>query len=297
MKSIVVQLSKTILLLLLLFPCSISAAPSRGAAIETLHDRTRIVVAKQELTVEYLVAVNTVTRKRVTYGVRVKDKFEHELYRRDFDIPFSAFADGDYHNKVTLIPVLGVSGAGFAVIATLGPTLDAPRQVDLIGIRTGETTVFGAKSTEAVRILDRMPHQFVGIDGSQKVIRLGKGDTWLYRYWNGSFYLNIPLVIDWYGLIALVPMQTEFSVSVPSFRRAKGRITVYTKPTFRSNSAFLSITPTSDVRFLKGYGKPVLAGQTITVSQSAIRVEVDGRSGWVIDPESFAALGLKMPAQ
>ena len=271
----------------------IGANPLQYSTIRIVQTRDRIVVGKQELIAEYHTAVNTLTQKRVVYGVRIRDKFERELYRRDFDIPFKAFAEDAYYNVVVVKPVTGANGAGVAVISILGPTYDVPRRIDVFGVRSGSPTVIGARATEVVPIVTQMANQFVGAEPTGNAIRLGKGDTWTYRYWTGSFYLHIPLVIDWFGTISPVPKQTDFYVEVPVFHRAQGKICVYLKPTTKSNSAYLEITPTSNMRFIRGHGIPSMSGQRLIVRDASIRVEVDGKSGWVMDADSLDVLGLK----
>ncbi len=274
---------------------AVDANPLQYSTIRIFQNRERIVVGKQELIAEYHTAINMLTQKRVVYGVRVRDKFDHELYRRDFDIPFKAFAEDAYYNTVAVKPVIGTNGTGVAVISILGPTYDAPRRIDFFGVRSGSPTVIGARATEVVPILTQMQNQFVDAEPTRNSIRLGKGDTWTYRYWTGSFYLYIPLAVDWYGTISPVPKQTDFYVEVPGFNRAQGKIRVYLKPTIKSNAAYLQITPTSNVRFIRGHGVPSMSGQRLLVNDAAIRVEVDGKSGWVMDADSLDVLGLKPP--
>jgi|GEM_PF-1310364 len=273
-------------------PSRVYSNPLQNTTIRIVQHRDRIVVGKQELIAEYHSAVNTLTQKRVVYGVRIRDKFERELYRRDFDIPFKAFAEDVYTNSVAVKPVVGQRGLGVAVIMVLGPTIDAPRRIDFFSVRSGNPTMIGARATEVVPVFTQMLNQFVGAEPAANAIRLEKGDIWTYRYWTGSFYVYVPLAVDWFGTISPVAKQTEFRVEVPVFHRAQAKICVYQKPTRKSNSAFLTITPESDVRFIRGYGVPTMVGNKLTVKNAAIRVEVDGRSGWVLDDESLGMLGL-----
>ncbi len=281
----------------MVLPISLHAGPLTDTALKIVQNRDRIVVGKQELVVEYHTAVNTLTQKKVTYAIRILDKFDRELYHRQYDVPFGAFAENDYQNNVSVRSVIGTSGVGVAVMAVTGPTYDAPRVIDLIGVRAAGSTMIGPNALEIAPIAEQFPNQFVVPPGAAKPIRLGKGDTWTYRYWSGSYYLHIPLIVDWYGALGVIPKQTEFYVEVPAYRRGAGQVLVHTKPNARSAAAYLTMTPSSDVKFIRGYGVPRMEGKRLVVTQCAVRVEINARSGWVLDPESLAVLGLRVPKE
>ncbi|NBV41606.1 hypothetical protein EBR96_02390 [bacterium] len=267
------------------------AAPFRTEAIEITTQRIPIVVGKVEMTALLRTAHNGLTQKKAVYLIEIVDKFEKRLYTKELSIPFRQFADDVFSNSVMIRSVTGASGAGIAVIVTDGPSRTAKQKMDLLSIRVTDTSWLKRSTFELVPIATDFPFQFI-VSSDNAPIKLGNSDKWTYRYWTGSYYLKIPLLVDWHSGLVTVPDQTEFPIDVPTYRRIRGQILVRTKPVGRAATAYLETTPSANIQFLRGYGIPRLDHNRLKVDMPAIRVEVNKRSGWVTDEESLNVLGL-----
>ena len=210
------------------------AAPLQNHGIKLFQHRQHILVGGQEITVEYHSAKNTITQKSVVYSLRIADKFNRQIYKRDYDIPFGVFSEEIYQNSVQVLPLVGDSGEGIAVFYSLGVGQDAIRKIDILGLRGKGPVLLGSK-IELVPVVTQMPNHFLFPKTDKaNIIKLSKGDRVLYRYWTGQMYIYFPVVIDWYGSLSIPSKSTEFRVEVPAFRKGGGRIMVHLKPTPKS---------------------------------------------------------------
>ncbi len=266
-----------------------------ATTIKLTEQRHRLVVGKHEVIAAIGYAKNLTTQKQTAYRVRILDKFDRELVRRDYHVPFGEFADGLYVNRVQVRPVSGRSGYGVVILADQGAPYTATRTIDLVGIRAGRSTVIRGNEFEVTPILSHFKNQFVLIGTDSAPIQLGSDDEWVAKVWVGSFSLDVPIRIDWYGGIQVVKPVGDYRVSVPHFGPKQALVTVYRRPSRKSPSAFLQVTPTSSVRFIGGFGYPVLREDRVVVRAPALKVEVNGRSGWLLDEAGLAAFGLRAP--
>jgi len=251
-----------------------------------------IVVNGTELVVQRRVATNTLTQKKATYAIKISDTLGRVLYIKKPDVPFHAFCDDTYANDVQAVPVIGKTGAGVAIVVT-HHTHPAPKStLDLLAIRTKQDGLIQRKWVYLDPIVQQFTNRFVMPSlTTQSVIKL-PNDEWDYRHWTGQVYLILPVRIQWDTGFYLPPEPMVGRVDVPVYRPKQGELTVHLKPTQRSVSAILAVTPTAAITFMQGVGRAMMTPQGIVVDELGLRVDVNGRSGWVLTKEGFNVLGL-----
>ena len=255
-----------------------------------LRSSTRpITINGAEVFVQTRFAKNTITQKEAVFAIKLTDKMGRPLYIRKLDIPFQEFAESQYSNRVEAIPVIGKTGSGIALVITHYTGRIPQSTLDLLAIRTQKTGVLRQSRVILDPIVKRFPNRFVMPNTRPLYL---KQDEWTYRVWTGRFYMLLPILIDWETGLVVSPKPLVMPVEVPVYTRKVGSIMVHLKPTVKSVAAMLPITPTSSLTFMQGVGIPELSTQGVQISGMGLRVDVDGRSGWMLSPEGFELLGL-----
>ena len=272
----------------------LGGASSVGALVrfDVRQYQHTIQVNGTELVVQRRVATNTLTQKKATYAIKISDTFGRVLYIKKPDVPFHAFCDDTYSNEVQAVPVLGKTGSGVAIMVTHHTHPTSKSTLDLLALRTKQEGFIQRKWVYLDPIVQQFNHRFVVPPlGTHGVITL-PNDEWDYRHWTGQVYLTLPVRIQWDTGFYLPSEPIIGRVEAPVYRPQKGELTVYFKPTVRSVSAVLTVTPTSHITLMQGIGRAVITPQGMMVDGVGLRVDVNGRSGWVLTKDGFNVLGL-----
>ncbi|HSW50709.1 MAG TPA: hypothetical protein VLH09_11070 [Bryobacteraceae bacterium] len=187
----------------------------------------------------------------------------------------------------------GKKGSGLLLAYTVLPAAQlSGRSWQVLGVVEGKFQPFSKPVALEGGLVENTP----GWDSALET------DVLNFRVWTGRFFVIVPLAVNWeWGYFRPAYHLTQCRWSVEAERRAgTGQATVRLLPQpggAAGGPEAVSVTPGSKVEFLGAEGGVVWdeSDEQIWLGVSEIvwlRVRVDGKEGWLRDPEDLDAIGL-----
>ena len=225
-------------------------------------------------------------------------------------------SDGALHFQRTL--PLRVEGARFAETVGVDAALLQGRQGSgvLLTYSVLPSTPLGGRSWQVLGLVQGRMKPFskpVTLEGelveaaSAQQVRAGwdsliETDILNFRVWTGRFFVVVPLAVKWeWGSVNSACVLSRCSWRVEAQRQAApspAAVKLYPQPDGSAGEPeAVAVTPASKVEFLGAEGGVVWdeTEEQVWFGVSEIvwlRVRIDGKEGWLSDPEDLNAIGL-----